>query len=82
MTDIEILDAMNPRDKELVLAFSESDMRLGLVAKEHYLSHQGVNYHFRKVKANTGLDPRNFFQLYRLATLIIQVRKEYDGTRP
>ena len=82
MTDNEILAAMNPRDKEIVLAFAENGMRPSFAAKGHYLSHQGVEYHLRKVRANTGLDPRNFFQLYRLATLIIQERKEYDGTRP
>lgn len=81
MTDGEILDAMNPRDKEIILAFADNGMRPSFTAKGHYLSHQGVDYHLRKVRANTGLDPRNFYQLYKLAMLIKQEREDYDGER-
>ena len=79
MTDQEILDAMSPRDKGILIAYAECGMRPSRTARKHFISHQGVEYHLRRVRANTGLDPRNFFQLYRLVNLIIQERKDYDG---
>ena len=35
---------MNPRDKEIILAFADNGMRPSFTAKGHYLSHQGVDY--------------------------------------
>jgi hypothetical protein len=43
------------------------------------MSHNGVYYHLLSVKAKTGLDPKNFFDLCQLVEMITKERKDYDG---
>lgn len=79
MTTTEILSAMSPLDKGVVMAFAEANMKPGGASKQYHMSHNGVYYHLLSVKVKTGLDPKNFFDLCKLVEAITKERMEYDG---
>lgn len=79
MTTAEILSAMSPLDKGVVIAFAEANMKPGGASKRYHMSYNGVYYHLLSVKAKTGLDPKNFFDLCQLVEMITKERKDYDG---
>ena len=78
MTTTEILSAMSPLDKGVVMAFAEANMKPGGASKRYHMSHNGVYYHLLSTKAKTGLDPKNFFDLCKLVEMIAKEREEYD----
>lgn len=79
MTTTEILSAMSPLDKGVVMAFAEANMKPGGASKRYHMSYNGVYYHLLSVKVKTGLDPKNFFDLFQLVEMIAKERMEYDG---
>lgn len=78
LRDEEILERMTPTDKDIVLTYAKSGMKPSLAAKKFHISHNGVAYHLRSVRAKTGLDPQKFFDLSRLCQMIIKEREDYD----
>ena len=79
MTTTEMLSAMSPLDKGVVMAFAEANMKPGGASKQYHMSHNGVYYHLLSVKVKTGLDPKNFFDLCQLVEMITKERKDCDG---
>lgn len=78
MTRNEMLNAMTPVDKGVVMAYAEADMKPGIAVSRYHMSHNGVYYHLLSVKAKTGLDPKRFFDLCELVEIIQEERKEYE----
>lgn len=61
--------------KEVILAYAECGMRVCPAARRVYCDHRTVSYHLDKIKAITGYDPRNFYELYKLVEMV-------NGTAP
>lgn len=57
---------MTDLQKQAVIAFAESNMRLSEAARALHYHHNSIDHHLRAVKNKTGLDPRNFFDLQKL----------------
>lgn len=78
MTEREMLEAMTPVDKGVVMSYAEADMKPGIAVARYHMSHNGVYYHLLSVKAKTGLDPKRFFDLCKLVEMISAEREEHD----
>ena len=70
MTESEILNSLTEMDKKAVLSYAENSMRMSRAAKALFMVHSAVYYHIISIKAKTGLDPRNFYDLSKLINLI------------
>lgn len=57
---------MTAQDKEILVAFAENGMKCSRTADAVFLHHNSVEYHLRKIKKETGLDPRNLYDLIKL----------------
>ena len=79
MTTTEMLSAMSPLDKGVVMEFANANMKPGGASKRYHMSYNGVYYHLLSTKAKTGLDPKNFFDFFQLVEMITKERKDYDG---
>lgn len=79
MTTTEMLSALTPMDKEIVMNFAEANMKPGLAVSKHHVSYNNVYYHLLSVRVKTGLDPKNFYDLCKLVEMITKERKDYDG---
>lgn len=59
--------------RNAVIAFAEAGMNANQAAKATHYHHNTIRFHLDNVKKQTGLDPRNFFdlqELYKIATEI------------
>lgn len=76
--DEDILAAMTPVDKRIVVTYAECGMTVNKTGRILYCSGNNVAYHLTKVRTTTGLDPRDFYQLGTLVALINKERSEFD----
>lgn len=60
---------LKEKDKRIILTLAACDMNVLEAARRLYLSRNGYVYHLDKIKHLTGLDPRNFYDLYKLVEL-------------
>ena len=56
--------------REIILALADCSMRASAAAKKLYIDHTTVIYHIRAIKAITGKDPRNFYDLFDLVQMV------------
>ena len=63
-------DEMTPVRCEIVLALADTGMRATAAARKLYMNHATVLYHMKLIKAITGLDPRNFYDLGKLVQMV------------
>lgn len=68
---------MDERDKAIIIALAEHNMRIGEAAEAVFMHRNTVVYHFEKIKRLTGLDPRNFYDLIKLVSMV--TGKETEG---
>lgn len=61
---------MEDRDKELIKAYAENDMDMCKTGRQYYMHHNSIRYHFQKIKRETGLEPRHFYDLIKLLKMI------------
>ena len=66
-------DQMTPVRCEIVLALADCAMNANAAAKQMYMSRSTVNYNIKIIKAITGKDPRNFYNLYDLVQMVKDV---------
>ena len=66
-------DEMTPTRCKVVLAMADNRMRVTEAAKALYMNHTTVLYHIKLIKAITGKDPMNFYDLIDL----VELAKEY-----
>ena len=57
---------MNERDAEIILAMAEHSMNVSEVGKKLYIHRNTIHYHINKIKKETGLDCRCFYDLCEL----------------
>ena len=57
---------MTPLDREIIKGLADNDMSIMAVAKGLFMHRNTVLYHIDKVQRETGLDPRNFYDLAEL----------------
>lgn len=57
---------MTERDIEIIKAYAAHNMNVSATAKDLYMHHNTVIYHLGKIRAETGLDPRQFYDLVEL----------------
>lgn len=64
---------MTESDARIVVAFARCNMNINQTAKAtHYHRHSIAN-HFENIRYNTGLDPRNFFDLGELYEIAVGI---------
>ena len=61
---------MNDLQKSIVLSMAEHNMNKAEVARASYFSRGNVLYHCDVIKAQTGLDPRSFYDLIKLVEMV------------
>ena len=62
MTEVQI---------EIIKGFARNDMNVLATAEELHYHRSSILYHFEKIKKETGLDPRKFFDLWKLLISLI-----------
>lgn len=64
---------MNKEDAHIVMAMANHNMNVTDVARAIFLHRNTVLYHLDKVKRQTGLDPRRFYDLVELVKMAQEV---------
>lgn len=65
---------MTEHQAKIILAYAKNGMRAGAAGKELFMAGQNVHHHLRKIKRDTGLNPKNFFDLCRLVGIAASVK--------
>ncbi len=66
---------MNDLQKSVIIALAQNDMSVTRTAKAMHYHHNNILYHTEHIYQQTGLNPRNFFdmiKLYDMATKEVQ----------
>ena len=61
---------MEDRDKKLLKAYAENDMSMSKTSGVVYLHYNSIRYRFQIIQRETGLNPRNFYDLEKLLAMI------------
>ncbi len=64
---------MNKEDAHIVVAMANHNMNVTNVARAIFMHRNTVTYHLDKVKRQTGLDPRRFYDLVELVKMAQEV---------
>lgn len=64
---------MNKEDAHIVVAMANHNMNVTDVARAIFAHRNTVLYHLNKVKQQTGLDPRRFYDLVELVKIAQEV---------
>ena len=64
---------MTELQAKIILAYARHDMKVMRVAKEIYVTDSVVHYYFQKIKQETGLDPKKFYDLCRLVGIAASI---------
>lgn len=66
-------DEMTPIRCKIILALADNGMRACAAAKSLYMHPKNVFYHIKIVKAITGKDPKNFYDLVDLVSMAREI---------
>lgn len=69
---------MNEIDREVVLSYARNNMNRSAAGRETFCSRTTADYHVKRVKKITGLDPREFLDLIKLVRIIIREEPVLD----
>ena len=61
---------MEDRDRKLLKAYAENSMSMKKTSDAVYLHYNSIRYRFRLIQRETGLNPRNFYDLEKLLAMI------------
>ena len=61
---------MDDIEKTVILEMAKCDMNCNHAAEHMYRSRSGVQYYIKKIKSETGLDCRRFYDLIKLMDMI------------
>ena len=64
---------MDRLDAEIIVALARNNMNISMVGREMIYNRNSISYHIDKIKKDTGLDARNFFDLGTLYALAVAV---------
>lgn len=65
-----MINKLDDIDKSIIRALAKNNMRVFPTAKAAYVSPGAVNYRIRRIRKRTGLNPKDFFDLYRLWQMV------------
>lgn len=68
--DASTISKLTQEDKNVILAFAENDMTDSKTARDLSYHRNTIKYHIIKVEEKTGLNPRKFYDLIKLVSLI------------
>ena len=71
-------DEITPVRCRIILALANNRMRLTHAAKELGMNHTNILYHSKLIKAITGKNPLNFYDLIDLVKLAKERLEYYD----
>lgn len=60
------MEKLGEKDVEIIEAMCDNDLNLSKVARALFQHRNTIVYHLDKIKKNTGLDPRKFYELVKL----------------
>lgn len=63
---------MTEFEQDIIKALADSDMSINKAAEQLYFHRNSLVYHIKKIKAKTGLDPNNFYDLCKLLKMTQQ----------
>ena len=61
---------MEDRDTKLLKAYAENSMSMKKTSDAVYLHYNSIRYRFKLIERETGLNPRNFYDLEKLLAMI------------
>ena len=61
---------LSEASREVVLAYAKNNMSAKATATQLFRHYNGIMHHLTTVKKKTGLDPRQFFDLCKLVSVI------------
>ena len=64
---------MTPFEVEIIKTYAACDMSQALTGRQLFVHVNTIQYHFDKIKKETGLDPRRF---NNLVELLLRIEKE------
>jgi len=68
--DASTISKLTKEDKNVILAFAENDMTDSKTALAMSYHRNTIKYHIARVEEKTGLNPRRFYDLIKLVSLI------------
>lgn len=66
----EILDRLDPTDVDIIYAFANNRMKVTIAAKNAHYDKRTIYSRLNNIRLKTGIDPRDFWGLHRLITVI------------
>ena len=69
---------LSRKDIEIIFAMCEENLNCSAVVRKHYVHHNTVIYHLKRIKQNTGLDPKNFHNLIELEIMAKEIYDQND----
>ena len=72
------LHLLTALDKNIVVAYAESNMNCRKTARVLNYSYNGIAYHLVSTRTKTGLDPYQFRDLAQLVSIIDAERRDFD----
>ena len=61
---------MDDIEKAVIMEMAKCAMNCNMAAEQMYRSRSGVQYYIKKIKLETGLDCRRFYELIKLLDMI------------
>jgi sugar diacid utilization regulator len=65
---------MTKSQAEMILLYAKHSMNARIVGKELYMTAQNMHYHLKLIHYETGLNPKNFYDLCRLVGIAASVK--------
>ena len=60
---------MTNMDAEIILALADNNMNVSEASRKIFVHRNTLNYHFKKILKETGLNPCNFYDLSALVPI-------------
>ena len=70
---------MTKSQAEMIMAYAKNSMNARNAAKEMFTTSENLHYHLKQILAETGLNPKNFFDLCRLVGIAASVKGDKTG---
>lgn len=65
-----IIEQLTPAERETLWLLADNGMNISRVAEASYYSRRTIHDRLRSIKSKTGIDPKDFWGLHRLLTMI------------
>lgn len=65
----ENMTVLSDLEKKIILSMAENDLKVSHVCKSLFMCKSTVDYHIDKIKKETGLSPKRFYDMVKLLEL-------------